>query len=89
VLKAGVGRAHNVIVDELVSLVRERIGPVASFKTAAVVKRLPKTRSVKIVRGTIKKIAEGTTYIVPPTIDDPVTLDEIASSLVTLGYPAK
>jgi len=89
VLKAGVGRAHNVIVDELVGLVRERIGPVASFKTAAVVKRLPKTRSGKIVRGTIKKIAEGTTYVVPPTIDDPATLDEIAGSLSTLGYPIK
>ena len=87
VLKANVTRAHGAIVDELIAAVRERIGPVASFKIATVVKRLPKTRSGKIVRGTIKKIADGTAYSVPPTIDDPATLDEIASSLADLGYP--
>jgi propionyl-CoA synthetase len=88
VLKAGVTRDHRAIIDELVESVRERIGPVASFKTATVVKRLPKTRSGKIVRGTIKKIADGTSYTVPPTIDDPATLDEMADSLGALGYPA-
>ena len=87
VLKAHVMRAHSAIVGELIVAVRERIGPVASFKIATVVKRLPKTRSGKIVRGTIKKIADGTAYSVPPTIDDPATLDEIAASLAALGYP--
>jgi propionyl-CoA synthetase len=88
VLKAGVTRDHGAIVAELIERVRERIGPVASFKTATVVKRLPKTRSGKIVRGTIKKIADGTSYTVPPTIDDPATLDEMAGSLGAIGYPA-
>jgi propionyl-CoA synthetase len=87
VLKANVTRAHGAIVDELIVAVREKIGPVASFKIATVVKRLPKTRSGKIVRGTIKKIADGTAYNVPPTIDDPATLEEITTSLATLGYP--
>jgi propionyl-CoA synthetase len=87
VLKSGVKTAHNVVIDELVDLVRKKVGPVASFKIGVVVKRLPKTRSGKIVRGTIKKIAEGTAYTVPATIDDPVTLDEIAADLATLGYP--
>ena len=59
----------------------------ASFKQALVVKRLPKTRSGKIVRGTIKRIAEGTPYSVPATIDDPATLDEIAAALRGIGYP--
>ena len=72
---------------ELVELVRQRIGPVASFKTATVVKRLPKTRSGKIVRGTIKKIADGVAYTVPPTIDDPAILEEITASLAAIGYP--
>ncbi len=87
VLKSGVNRDHRLIVDELIRAVRDRIGPVASFKTATVVKRLPKTRSGKIVRGTMKKIADGSAYTVPPTIDDPATLDEIAGSLAALGYP--
>jgi propionyl-CoA synthetase len=60
---------------------------VASFKQAMVVKRLPKTRSGKIVRGTIKKIADGTAYRVPPTIDDPATLEEITADLAAHGYP--
>jgi propionyl-CoA synthetase len=89
VLKANVTRSHGSIVDELIVAVRERIGPVASFKIATVVKRLPKTRSGKIVRGTIKKIADGTVWSVPPTIDDPATLDEIATSLADLGYPTE
>jgi propionyl-CoA synthetase len=87
VLKAGVRRPHDEIVKEVVELVRERIGPVASFKVASVVKRLPKTRSGKILRGTVKKIADGVDYRIPPTIDDPVILDEITADLAVLGYP--
>jgi propionyl-CoA synthetase len=87
VLKAGVQRPHGAIVTELVQIVREKIGPVASFKVATVVKRLPKTRSGKILRGTIKKIADGVQYRVPPTIDDPVILDELTAELSVLGYP--
>ena len=87
VLKAGVARGEKEIVRELVGLVRDRIGPIASFKQAAVVKRLPKTRSGKILRGTMKKIADGEPYTVPPTIDDPAILDEIRASLAGLGYP--
>ena len=87
VLKAGVQRPESEIVAELVELVRERIGPVACFKTAAVVMRLPKTRSGKIVRGTIKKIADGIEYRVPPTIDDPAILHEITDDLKRIGYP--
>ena len=87
VLKAWVARQPEDIVRELVAMVRERIGPVACFRSAAVVRRLPKTRSGKILRGTIKRIADGTGYRVPPTIDDPAVLDEIAGDLVTLGYP--
>jgi propionyl-CoA synthetase len=87
VLKAGVQRPHKEIVAELVQLVRAQIGPIACFKVATVVKRLPKTRSGKIVRGTIKKIADGVAYRIPPTIDDPAILDEIAADLAALGYP--
>jgi len=87
VLKAGVSHTHAEIVDQLVAMVRERVGPVASFKVAMVVKRLPKTRSGKIVRGTIKKIADGVAYQVPPTIDDPAILDEIRDDLAAIGYP--
>ena len=87
VTKAGVARADAEIVRELVEKIRQQIGPVAAFKTALVVKRLPKTRSGKILRGTMKKIAEGTPYTAPATIDDPVILDEIGESLKTLGYP--
>jgi propionyl-CoA synthetase len=88
VLKAGVRRSDKEIVGETVQMVRERIGAVASFRIATVVKRLPKTRSGKILRGTIKKIADGVDYQVPPTIDDPLILDEITADLSTLGYPA-
>jgi propionyl-CoA synthetase len=87
VLKAGVDREPDAIARELVQLVREKIGPVASFKTACVVKRLPKTRSGKVLRGTMRKIADGQEYNVPPTIDDPVILDEITEVLHTIGYP--
>lgn len=89
VLKAGVARAEADIVKELVQMVRDRIGPVAAFKQAVVVKRLPKTRSGKILRGTMKKIADGAEYKVPATIDDPAILGEIGQSLSTLGYPRK
>ena len=87
VTKAGVARGDADLCRELVELVRERIGPVAAFKTVGVVKRLPKTRSGKILRGTMKKIADGVEHTVPATIDDPVILDEISASLRTLGYP--
>jgi propionyl-CoA synthetase len=89
VTKAGVTRAESEIVQELVDKVRESIGPVASFKTAALVKRLPKTRSGKILRGTIKKIADGATWTMPATIDDPAILDELGETLKGLGYPQK
>jgi len=85
--KSGVSRAEAELVREVIQAVRERIGPVAFFKTAAVVKRLPKTRSGKILRGTVKKIADGVEYKVPPTIDDPAILDEMAGVLARLGYP--
>ncbi len=89
VLKAGVQRGHDEIIQELIRMVREKIGPVASFKVATIVKRLPKTRSGKIVRGTIKKIADGVEYRIPPTIDDPAILKEITESLAVLGYPRR
>ena len=87
VLKAGAARERGALVAELIELVRQHIGPVASFKTATPVKRLPKTRSGKVVRGTIKRIADGTPYTIPPTIDDPATLDEISADLAAIGYP--
>jgi len=89
VLKAGVGKTQGEIAPELISMVRQKIGPIASFKAAAVVRRLPKTRSGKILRGTIKKIADGVTYTVPATIDDPAILDEIAETLHGMGYPRR
>ena len=82
--RAGTG---TELVAELVELVRQRIGPVASFKTAMVVKRLPKTRSGKIVRGTVKKIADGEPWTVPATIDDSSSLEEISAGLSAIGYP--
>ncbi len=87
VTKAGVNRSHDDITRELVALVRERIGPVAAFKVATVVHRLPKTRSGKILRGTVKKIADGVPYPMPSTIDEPAVLEEIAIALAALGYP--
>lgn len=87
VLKLGVARSHEEIIPELIQLVREKIGPVASFKVATVVNRLPKTRSGKIVRGTIKKMADGAEYRIPPTIEDATVIDEIQINLNTLGYP--
>jgi propionyl-CoA synthetase len=87
VLSAGVDRSDSEIVSECIALVREKIGPVAAFKLATVVKRLPKTRSGKILRGTMKKIADNTEWNMPATIDDPAILDEITESLAAMGYP--
>ncbi len=87
VLNAGVERGHGEIVDEVVGMVRKNIGPVAAFKIATVVKRLPKTRSGKILRGTMRAIADGEAHKVPATIDDPAVLGEIAESLKGIGYP--
>src|SRR5947208_2952781 len=89
VLKAGVDRPMATIEDEVVALVRRRIGPVASFKTALVVERLPKTRSGKILRGTMRSIADGEDYRMPATIDDPAILVEIGEALSRAGYPQK
>jgi propionyl-CoA synthetase len=85
-LNAGCNRPHPEIVAEVVALVREKIGPVAAFKLACVVDRLPKTRSGKILRGTMVKIADGESYKMPATIDDPAILDEIAVALRGLGF---
>jgi len=87
VLKAGVDSTRETgIAQEVVSMVRERIGPVAAFKTAIVVKRLPKTRSGKILRGTMQKIADSHDYKLPATIDDPAALQEIEQALRNAGY---
>ena len=86
VLSAGVERDHDEIIAEVVKMVRERIGPVAAFKIAVVVDRLPKTRSGKILRGTMAKIADGEDYRLPATIDDPAILDEIKLALQGIGY---
>ena len=88
VLKAGVNRPVSEIEQECVGLVREKIGPVAAFKLAITVARLPKTRSGKILRGTMKKIADGETWTMPATIDDPAILDEIGSVLKAKGVRA-
>jgi propionyl-CoA synthetase len=85
VLKAGVNRPPSEIEKEIVGLVREKIGPVAAFKLALTVQRLPKTRSGKILRGTMKKIADGESWSMPATIDDPAILDEIGTALKGRG----
>ncbi len=86
VLKAGVTKPEDEIIKETIQMVRDRIGPVAAFKTATVVKRLPKTRSGKILRGTIQKIADNKEYNVPATIDDPTILGEMEEALESIGY---
>jgi propionyl-CoA synthetase len=88
VLNAGVTRDSAQVVAEAIQHVRDKIGPVAAFKLCAVVDRLPKTRSGKILRGTMRSIADGESWKMPATIDDPAILDEIALALKTLGYPA-
>ncbi|NSY36664.1 propionate-CoA ligase PrpE [Leisingera sp. ANG59] len=85
-LNSGADRDHGEVVSEVVKLVREKIGPVAAFKLAVVVDRLPKTRSGKILRGTMVNIADGTPWKMPATIDDPAILDEITAALQTIGY---
>ncbi len=85
-LNAGAGRDPGEVTAEVVKLVRQRIGPVAAFKLALVVDRLPKTRSGKILRGTMVRIADGAAFKPPATIDDPAILDEIRAALQTIGY---
>ncbi|MCP4578367.1 MAG: propionyl-CoA synthetase [Deltaproteobacteria bacterium] len=86
VLNAGVTREAEAIEKEVIQMVRQRIGPVASFKIATIVKRLPKTRSGKILRGTMRKIADNEDFKMPATIDDPTILKEIEEALVHKGY---
>ena len=83
----GVSRDPSEVVSELVQMVRDRIGPVAAFRQATPVDRLPKTRSGKILRATMVKIADGQPFKVPATIDDPAILDEVTAALASLGYP--
>lgn len=89
VLKAGAQKTEEEIRNELVKMIREKIGPIACFKQAAVVARLPKTRSGKILRGTMRKIADGQSYTVPSTIDDPAILGEVEEALKRIGYADK
>jgi propionyl-CoA synthetase len=86
VLKVGADRGHAEIARDAVAMVREQIGPIAAFKSAVVIDRLPKTKSGKILRGTIKKIADDEPWKMPATIDDPVIFDEIGAALRTIGY---
>ena len=86
VLNSGVTRSESEIVAEAIQHMREKIGPVAAFKLCAVVDRLPKTRSGKILRGTMRNIADGASWKMPATIDDPVILDEVTVALRKLGY---
>jgi len=87
VLNTGVKHPHEKIVSEVITRVREKIGPVVSFKHAAVVTLLPKTRSGKILRGTLRKIADGDEYVAPATIDDPNALVVAKEALAKLGFP--
>ncbi|MCL5238227.1 MAG: propionyl-CoA synthetase [Nitrospirae bacterium] len=89
VLKAGVDTDNNKIKEELVRMVRGQIGPIACFRESCVVARLPKTRSGKILRGIMRKIADGHEYRMPSTIDDPATLGEIEDALKGMGYAKK
>ena len=85
VLKTGINKKHENVSKECIQMVRDKIGPVAAFKTTLVIKRLPKTRSGKILRGTIRKIADKASYTAPATIDDPKILEEIKDSLKLAG----
>ena len=87
VLKSGISRDTDEVCVEAIGCVRNQIGPVAAFKLCTIVTRLPKTRSGKILRATMRSIADGTSYKVPATIEDPVVLEEITEALATLGYP--
>ena len=86
VLNVGVDRDHAEVVAEAVAMIRAQIGPIAAFKSAVVIERLPKTKSGKILRGTIAKIADSDDWKMPATVDDPVIFDEIGSALQTIGY---
>ena len=86
-LSNGVNRPHDEVVKEVIARVRDKIGPVAAFKLALVVDRLPKTRSGKILRATMAAIADGRDYKMPATIDDPAILDELTDALKSVGYP--
>ncbi len=88
-LTIGINRPHDAIIREVVQLVRDQIGPVAVFKLAAVVDRLPKTRSGKILRSTMAKIADGKEFSIPATIDDPAILVEVSEALGKIGYPKR
>ncbi|MER6945088.1 hypothetical protein ABT294_13780 [Nonomuraea sp. NPDC000554] len=87
VLKAGAGRDAGEVERELIALVRDRVGPVAAFRRAVVVSRLPKTRSGKILRATMRDIADGTPYRTPSTIEDPAALAEIAEAWPETSRP--
>lgn len=87
VLKAGIERDHKGIIDGVVALVRHEIGAVASFKIATVVNALPKTRSGKILRKTLREIADGVEYVIPATIEDASVLDSCKEAIAKLGYP--
>jgi propionyl-CoA synthetase len=89
VLNTGAGVSPQDVVARTIAHMREKIGPVASFKLCTVVQRLPKTRSGKVLRGTMRKIADGHEWAMPATIDDPVIMDEITGALATLGYPSR
>jgi propionyl-CoA synthetase len=87
VLKLGFRRSEEQLIGELVERVRSTIGAFACFRSVVVVQGLPKTRSGKVLRGTMKKIADGVEYATPATIDDPATLTNIGERLKTIGYP--
>jgi propionyl-CoA synthetase len=87
VFNDGVNGPDDEIIQQCIQKVRDEIGPVASFKLATRVARLPKTRSGKILRATLRKIANGEDWNMPATIDDPIILDEISERLLALGYP--
>jgi propionyl-CoA synthetase len=89
VLKTGTEREEGELQQELVKMIREEIGAIACFKQAVIVKQLPKTRSGKILRGTMRKIADSQEYSVPSTIDDPATLGAIEEALKRIGYAKK
>ena len=89
VLKAGVDQEEDTLKTDLVKMIRNNIGPIACYKETAIVKRLPKTRSGKILRGIMRAIANGKEYRMPSTIDDPVILDEITDTLTGMGYPRR
>jgi len=89
VLKAGITRNSNTILSEIYELVRKNVGPVASFKKGIIVEKLPKTRSGKIVRGTMRKMADGEDYVMPSTIDDSQTIFDIKKGLENFGFTVK